>query len=255
MTKERLSQQSRSGRTAGFVSSGSWSMTAPSMRTVVKAFARSAPVWRIAIPPLSGSVDMRFAASLLALVALATPLPLAAQLPIPVYLQAGLGIAVPRGDVAASEGGFSASTGPTFSIGARVHPIPSVGLFVQYEQSRFGCDDCTIVGLDDRAVLESIGGGMRYALPVPAFRLSPWVEGTLVRQTLGFSDGNHTLASDADFGFSAGAGVTIPIASRFAIEPGLRYLNMPANLEFELYPDRDVDVTAFTLDVGLAFRL
>lgn len=129
------------------------------------------------------------------------------------------------------------------------------GVLASYERVYLGCDICNAVGLDDNAVLEAIGGGIRVTLPATAGRFVPWLEGTLVRQTLGFSGDGEDFTSEAALGFTAGAGVTVPLMDRVEISPRLRYFSAPAEFDFSVLPDRELDASAVLLDVGLGIRL
>jgi len=198
---------------------------------------------------------MRLPSTWCLLAALGVASPLTAQLPVPLVIGGHLGVAVPSGDIADSPPGFGAESGPSFGGSLRVEATPMFGVLASYERVYLGCDICNAVGLDDNAVLEAIGGGIRVTLPATAGRFVPWLEGTLVRQTLGFSGDGEDFTSEAALGFTAGAGVTVPLMDRVEISPRLRYFSAPAEFDFSVLPDRELDASAVLLDVGLGIRL
>jgi hypothetical protein len=208
------------------------------------------------VSPVPEITQMRFRFSLyLATVLASAPAALTAQLPVPLVLGGHLGAALPAGDIGESSSGFSAGTGPSFGGFVRVEPFPVFGVFAVYEQAHFSCDDCDILGLDDTLVLKAVGGGVRLVMPIGFARFSPWLEGALIRQTIGFSGDGVDFTSEAALGFTAGAGVTLPLVPRVELSPRIRYLSAPAEFDFSSLPDREVDASAIKLDLGLGIRL
>jgi hypothetical protein len=199
---------------------------------------------------------MRFRSTFYLITVLASaPSALAAQLPVPLVLGGHVGAAFPSGEITESPPGFNAGTGPSFGGSLRVEATPMIGFFASYDQAHFACDGCGPLGLDDNAVLKAIGGGVRIAIPMAVASFAPWVEGSLVRQTLGFGGDGEDFTSEAGLGFMAAAGLTVPLVPRVELSPRIRYLNAPAEFDFSTLPDREFDATAVVLDVGLGFRL
>ena len=191
----------------------------------------------------------------LPLVMLFVPVIAAAQLPVPIAIEGRIGWAVPQGEFADGADGFSAGGGPSVAIGARVDPIPLLGIVAGYQQTWFDCGTCAAVALDDAVVLKAYEAGLNLSIPIPGSDLSPWLRGAVTQQTLGFTGSGQTFTSEVALGFAASGGVVIPLAGRLQISPGIRYQSGPAEFEFSTLPDREIDVSAFAADITLAFRL
>ncbi|MEX2581707.1 MAG: hypothetical protein WD766_00400 [Gemmatimonadota bacterium] len=183
------------------------------------------------------------------------PADLAAQLPIPLAIEARVGIAAPQGEFSGTETSFGAEAGPTLGIGLRLDLVPQLGIFGGYQQTNFGCDRCAGLLLDDSAVLKGLEAGVQLSLPLAAAGVIPWIRGSVMQQTLGFSGQGETLTSEAAIGYNAGAGLTARFAERFEISPGVRFISAPADFDFTTLPDRHIDVAAFAIDFALAVRL
>jgi len=187
-------------------------------------------------------------------VMLAAPAPLAAQLPGALSVEARLGGAFATGDFAASGRAFEAGSGYAASVNGRLGLFPGLEFYVGYERAQMPCDACAATQLDDTLVDDGIGAGAILELPLDLPGLSPWVRAGLVRRQLRISGFGETMASKPGIGFDLGAGITLPLSGPIKLTPGVRYLNYPAEFDFQLLPDRSIDVSHFGVDVGLAYQ-
>jgi hypothetical protein len=190
---------------------------------------------------------------LIPLLVLALPASLAAQLPVSLTVEARAGYAVPTGDFANSAEGFVADAGPALGVAVVVHPIPALGVFVGYQQLRFGCAPCAGAGLDDSAVLAGTEGGLHVSIPVEFAGAVPWLRASALYHSLAFSGMGDRMTSDPAFGFGGAAGVSVPVLGRLEVSPGIRFMAVPAHFDFTVLPDRSVDVTAVSFDLGFAY--
>ncbi|MEX2033936.1 MAG: hypothetical protein WEA28_01950, partial [Xanthobacteraceae bacterium] len=71
--------------------------------------------------------------------------------------------------------------------------------------SRFGCDECAAVGLDDTMVVEGPEAGVHLALPALRNGLSAWIRGGIIQQTIAFSGFDDRMSSRPAVGFSGAA--------------------------------------------------
>lgn len=181
--------------------------------------------------------------------------PVAAQLlPISIAIDARAGMVVPTGDFASSDDGFASESGIGYAIGGSLYPIRSVGLFAGYQRSEFGCDQCAVLGLDDVAIVEGWEGGIHLTVPIAGSPIAPWIRGGAIHQILLFTGEGGEMSSEPETGFMAGAGVTIPITAGVELNPAARYFAVPAELDFTILPDRSLDVSAYSVDLGVSFR-
>lgn len=183
------------------------------------------------------------------------PLSAAAQLPFSITIDARAGLAVPSGEFADAQEGFTSEAGPGFAIGGAAYPTNAFGLFAGYQRTRFGCQQCPVLGLNDSVVLHGLEAGIHLGLPLGDLPVNPWLRGGIIQQTLVFSGFDDHMSSAAAVGYTVGAGLTIPASSGLEINPALRFFALPANFEFTSFPDRSIDVSAFSFDLGLSFRI
>lgn len=191
--------------------------------------------------------------SLLAALLCALPATLTAQLPVPVVLEARVGWGSPMGDFA-DEGVATPASGFAFAVGGRVDVIEHVGVFVGYEQVRFGCDGCEVLDLDDEIVLSGLEAGLQLGVPFPLAIADPWLRGALLYQTLAFSGDGERLASDPGVGIGIAAGVDFAVRSGVAVSPSVGFRSVPAHFAFERLADRTADVSALTVQLGVSYR-
>lgn len=189
---------------------------------------------------------------LLPLALLLLPAALSGQSGFGFSVEGRAGWALPAGDFAA-DSGISAEGGPTFALGGRINFAPAVGVYAGYQQTRFGCGQCDVLGLDDATVLDGLEAGVHLA-PAPRLAYAPWLRAGIIQQQLGFSGFGDRLTSAPATGFSGAVGVGIQLSPGLHFNPGVSFLSVPAEFDFETVPDRSVDVSAFTIDLGVAYR-
>jgi hypothetical protein len=189
---------------------------------------------------------------LLVAVALLISVPVEAQLPFSITLEASGGWAVPSGDFADASNGMAMGGGPRWSVGASIAPIDAFAIFGGYQQTRFACDQCGSLELEETAVLDGLTAGLHVALPALA-GYTPWVRGSVIQQKLGFSGFGETMTSEVATGFSGSAGVAVPLTGNLRLAPSVSFLSVPSEFNFETLPSRSIDVTAFTVDLGVWF--
>lgn len=177
-----------------------------------------------------------------------------AQLPVSISLEARVGLAMPSGDFSEGVSDFAAESGPALAASATLLPIDHVGVFVGYQQSRFGCDRCRANGLDGTAVAGGPEAGIHLEHPIGTTGMAGWIRGGIVQQILTFSGFGDRMSSRPEIGFTGGAGLAIPLRGPIRILPAARYFTVPAEFEFTGFAPRSTQVSAFVLDLGLAFR-
>lgn len=181
--------------------------------------------------------------------------PLRAQiLPFSIAFEGRAGYAVPVGDFAGSEDGFGADAGMAYSAGGAIFPFANFGIFGAYQFSDFGCDECADVGLDDRITTEGLEAGLHVSVPTPLIPIDPWARAGVLYQTVGFSGFDDEVTSSSGTGFVAGVGLTLTPFPLVQINPAIRYYALPAEFDFDIVPDRSLDVTAISIDIGAAVR-
>jgi hypothetical protein len=188
---------------------------------------------------------------LLPLVLLLFPAGLFAQGGFGLSIEGRAGWAVPAGDFG-SDSGIAAEGGPTFAVGGRVNFAPALGLYAGYQQTQFGCGQCDALGLEDATVLQGLEAGVH--LSPASMPYAPWLRAGIIQQQLSFSGFGDRLTSESGTGFSGAVGIAIELAPRLQVKPGVSFLSVPAEFQFETVPDRSADVTAFTIDLGVAYR-
>lgn len=175
-----------------------------------------------------------------------------AQTGVGIAAEARAGWAFPAGDFEGGASGFAAEAGPTFAIGGRINFTPTLGIYAAYQQTRFGCEQCEALELDGATVLDGLEAGLQISAPSLGF--SPWLRAGILQQQLSFSGFGERLVSGSATGFSGALGLAIGLSPGFQLRPGVSFLSVPAEFQFETVPDRSVDVTAFTIDLGVAYR-
>ncbi len=190
------------------------------------------------------------------LLALANALPsaLAAQLPVPISVEARAGWAFPVGDFGSGDGLLTPTSGPRFAFTGRIDPTDQVGILAGYQQAWFGCEGCEAFDLDDEIVLSGFEAGVHLGLPVAALAADPWLRLSLLYQNLAYSGFGDRLVSEAGLGFGAAVGAAISVAERLTVSPGVGLLHVPVDFDFTALPQRGTNVTAITIDVGVAYH-
>lgn len=137
---------------------------------------------------------------------------------------------------------------PRAAWGASVayEAIDRLAVYVGYSRAGFGCRTGFCTGREVEFTSQGLDAGVRFALPVvPA--AGPWVSAGIVHRTLRTDAEGATDADDASgWGFSAGAGVEVPLGRRLSVTPGVRYVRHGAG---------DDDAAMVVADVGLRIRM
>ncbi|HEX7117770.1 MAG TPA: hypothetical protein VF212_03235 [Longimicrobiales bacterium] len=185
---------------------------------------------------------------------LLTPGRLAAQLPAALSIEARLGGAFATGEFGATGEALDAGAGYTASVNGRWELVPGVAAYIGYERTRMACDACKDVAFDDTVVDAGAGVGAIVTFALGSTGFAPWVRAGIVRRQLQFTSDGETVASRPGYGFDLGAGIAVPVVASFALTPGIRFLNYPAEFDFEILPDKSIDVSHFGVDIGLAYQ-
>jgi hypothetical protein len=189
---------------------------------------------------------------LIALLLLTPPRGVAAQAIPEIHGEARVGWAAPAGDLGSGPG-FDPESGPTFALGLRLSFTPLVGIYAGYRQTRFGCDTCERLGLDGTAILDGLEAGLHLEPPRPV-PYSPWLRAGVLQQQLAFTGFGERLASESSTGFGGQLGFGIPLSPRLHFNPAIGFLSVPADFEFTTVSDRSTRVSAFTIELGAAYR-
>lgn len=177
------------------------------------------------------------------------------MLPFGIAVEGRYGFATPVAEFSESDESFTAESGTSYAIGAQVRPSSILGIFAAFQRTDFECEQCVNLDLDDSVRLEGLEAGIDLRFPVGELPVAPWLRAGVVYQQFVFSGFDGESASDPEFGFSGGAGLSIPVLGYFEILPGVRYFTVPIEYSFDT-PLRGgtFDVSAFTLDLGAAVR-
>jgi hypothetical protein len=164
-------------------------------------------------------------------------------------------VGVPVGDFGTAEDGIAATPGYGGAIGARVGLGP-FAVYGDYQALRFGCDECAVAELDDRALDTGWEVGVELGVPfLPLVPVKPWVRGGVVGHQLGLSDDGASLTSDQSTGFAVSAGASVPLLlTGLRLAPRIGYTSYTADFHFEQLPDRGTTVTYVTAGLGLVYR-
>jgi hypothetical protein len=142
---------------------------------------------------------------------------------------------------------------PGAAVGAAVSYAATerLSVYAGYTRGSFGCDTGFCADRDVTLTSHGMEAGVRYgfaSVALPRLSVAPWV-------SLGLVD--HSLAVDVDevpgrddangFGFSAGAGMELPVRPRLSLTPGIRYVRYGAA--------DDDGVAMLVADVGLRIRM
>ena len=156
----------------------------------------------------------------------------------PISLEGRVGAAIPTGDFA-----DDAKTAVTLGGSASLLVAPRVSVYAGYSDTRFGLKGSDATGVDNGWEI-----GARVAFPGVGY--SPWIRGGILAHDLKVKQGGVSVDGDSDLGFEAGLGVAYPIAPQVSLSPGISYRQYSSSLL-----GADVDVSYFTLDVGVRVRL
>jgi hypothetical protein len=180
--------------------------------------------------------------------------PAAAQLPVPITVETRAGYALPSGRFAAEDESAGAEGGPSVAVGVRVQAHRLLGVYGGVQQTRFGCTRCATFDLDETIVASGGEGGIHVVLPGEVAGFTLWVRAGLVHQVLRYSGEGDRIVSRSAVGFSGSTGGSYSLGRRWSLTPGVRFLSVPADFQFVDFPQRSIDVTAFSVDLGVALR-
>jgi hypothetical protein len=181
-------------------------------------------------------------------------IPAAAQLPFTVVVEGRGALAIPTGEFAGSERSFRAGSGPGYAAGARVQFAPFVGLYTGFRSTRFACGECPTVGLDDEVTMKGGEAALHFEPELAVGPVAPWIRLGVLRHTLGFSGFDERMTSEPALAFSGSAGVTLPLTGGVELVPAVQLFGGPARFRFDAFPDRTVDATGVSLELGLSYR-
>jgi hypothetical protein len=170
-------------------------------------------------------------------------------------------LGMPVGDFGGAENGVGATAGYGGAVGARVGLGP-LSVYGDYQAVRFGCDECVVAGLDDRALDTGWEAGVQLGVPfLPLVPVKPWVRGGLILHQLGFSGEGGTLASDQSTGFAVSAGADLPFGLGLRLSPTVGYSSYTADVHLEQFQQgsgvgatKSTPVTYVTLGVDLVYH-
>ena len=198
---------------------------------------------------------------------LSLPKTVAAQLVpgLPISVELRPSASFPVGDFGKENPGFGAEAAVGVAVGLHVRVTPSLYAYGTYEYERFGCGACGAAGFEDHLPEAGFEVGLEGILPVRMGRIDPWVGGgVLIGRRLEIVDGGDGVPSESATGWSAAAGVRVPIGPSVWLRPGIRYRNYSTrfvfpDLGFALLGEsgtleRPVDFQSVALEVGLLWQ-
>lgn len=204
-------------------------------------------------------MKIRLFMAVLAAVAFASPLQ--AQGSGMPAIEARVGGAIPRGDLAAGHG---PDAGAGYGLGLEVQwPITrNILAFAGYHHAELTCGSCGGVALEDRmvdagpeaGVLFRLGfGAIAWGWDDPGREFEMWARGGVIRRQLKFFADDRAIASDPGFGYTVGGGVAFPLGDALTIAPGVHYRSYRANFAFESLPDRSQRVAQLGVELGISY--
>jgi hypothetical protein len=191
---------------------------------------------------------------LLALLLITVPIAAGAQLPLTATLEARGGIGMPTGGFGSGAGGPGARPGPALGIGVLVEPVAVLGLYGGFQRIAFGCSSCAELALDDALSLVGLEAGAQLSPPIRIAGVTPWLRAGILHQTLGFAGFGERMTSRRGLDLSVGSGVTFAVTPSIVLTPGVRFSTVPAEFGFSMLPDRSLNATHLSIDVGLGLR-
>jgi hypothetical protein len=160
------------------------------------------------------------------------------------------GAAFPTRDLgaAALESGFGSGFIGTLRV------LPHLHLYVGWDYQRFVTDER--IGTNEYDIDDTgYTFGARFQHPLRK-KVDVWVRAGGLYNHIEMEDSDGDIISDTghEFGWEAGAGLSVPITSRIAIMPGARYRTYSSTLTVG-HKDIDVDLSYVTAELRLAFKL
>jgi hypothetical protein len=160
-----------------------------------------------------------------------------AQSPIPISVEARAMAAVPTGSLADH-------SDPALGVGfsATVQLFPNYGLYAGWSRTAFGLEQ---EGRDARAIDSGFAIGLTASYP-GIVGVTPWLGSGLLIHDLEV-EGATAPVGDSSIGFEVGGGLSVPIAPRLRLTPGVgfRWYNAP------LGADASARISYFSAGVGL----
>jgi opacity protein-like surface antigen len=163
-----------------------------------------------------------------------------------------------RGGVALPTGDFNDGGGTGFIVGGtvRYQVSPNADAYAGYDFASFPPDDPD-ADVDVHIRDHGARAGLRAYIPLTGMpAATPWVEaGLLVNRTsVRASNGGVSANVDADWalGFEGGAGVSISVAPRVSLTPGVRFRTHKADFGDDV---GSTTVSYVAIDLGVHVRL
>ena len=171
----------------------------------------------------------------------------AAQLS-PLQVEANAGVWLPSADLVGAQGvegpaSVDASFGVHFAL-----TRGRTGYLLGFTENRFGCRQGAC---DTEASFVSTAWDLGLRISFRETGLIPWLRlnGTtaVIRANLGAPGAVIVEESDRGWGFKAGAGFLIPLGTRFAVSPGIRY----GRIDVDLPSRGKLETRHMVVDLGL----
>lgn len=182
---------------------------------------------------------------------------------LPISVELRTGAALPVGDFGQESPGLGAETGVGAGVALHVQLMPSVAVYGAYDYERFTCGACGAAGLEDGLPEAGFEVGLEWIRPFRLGNVDPWLgAGVLFARRLEVPDGGDGFASESATGWSAGAGVRVPLGRSLRLLPGLRFRSYAATFEFPTLGlgldgelEQEVNVASIALELGLSYEL
>ena len=192
----------------------------------------------------------------------AAPAQLVPGLPISVELRTGA--AFPLGDFGRESPGLGAGTGIGAAVALHVPLASSFAAYAGYDYGLHTCGACGALGFEDDLPEAGFEVGAEW-MPFRPGGLDPWLGvGVLLGRRLEVPDGGDGFASESAMGWSAGAGVQVPLGGSLRLRPGIRYRTYSATFDFPDLGfdlggagalDQEMQVSSIAVEVGLSYEL
>lgn len=173
---------------------------------------------------------------------------------------------LPVGDFGKTGPGLGAGRGVGGAVALRVPVASYFALYGSYDYERFKCGECGAAGLEDYLSEAGFEAGLEASFPAGLGPMELWLGGgVLIGRKLEIRERGDRFSSDSSTGWSAAAGVLVPIFPFVRLRPGIRYRSYSAHfvisgLGFALLGEsgdfeRQLDVQSISFEVGLSFNL
>lgn len=162
----------------------------------------------------------------------------AAQLPVPLSVEARADFAFPAGEFAED-----VKNGIGWGVNAALGVARGVGVYGGYSRTEFDLEV-----LDGDVIDTGFAVGLTTSLPTFSRDVSPWVGGGILFHDVEVDLGAVSADSDTDVGFELGAGLALWITPTLRLTPGFGFRRFSTTL-FGV----DRDATYVTAGAGLNF--